>query len=152
MSKKKKKNKKKHQKDLYAVDIFGGTEIKSKKDLSKQFKEIIKDIESYQIALYEADKKSNRKERRKINKKQKEFYTDMEAIKCRKNMAKDWEKSGFLDKVADLLNQVSPVVKTVAKLVAVLIITFLSLDFIKSNISPSTLEKIAKVFDVAMSV
>lgn len=151
MSKKKKKHKKK-QKDFYQNSIFDVSAGKSKKDLNKDFKRTLKDIESMQISLYEADKKQNRKERKKINKKEAEFYTNMNSIKCRKKMAKKWEKEGFLDYIIELLHQISPLVQILAKAVCILILSFLSIDAIKSAISPDTLKKIAKVYDVAMAL
>lgn len=148
----KKKHKKKHQKGDYKNGIFDVSAGKSKKDLNKDFKRTLKDIEEMQISLYEADKKQNRKERKKINKKEAEFYTGMSSIKCRKKIAKKWEKRGFLDYVIELLHQISPLVQILAKAVCVLIISFLSVDAIKLAISPNTLNKLAKLFDIAISV
>lgn len=148
---KKKKKKKKHG-HRYEMDLFEVAKTSSKKSLSRDFEDALDEIEAYRIQLYEADKKRRKKERRKINKKEGEFYTDMESLKCRKNMARTWEKNGFLDRLIGLLQQVSPIVKSLAKIVMIFIITFLSLDIIKEKINPRTLEKLSRVFNIAMSV
>ena len=67
-------------------------------------------------------------------------------------MAKRWEEKGFLDHMIDLLREVSPFIQLLAKALAGLIITFLSIDGIKKVIKPKTLRKITKVFDIAMSI
>ena len=147
MGKKKKKNREivygSRNKDL---------KDKSKKEINAEFKHVLNEIESMQIALCEADKKANRKNRKKINKKESEIYDNFQAIKCRKKMAKKWKKTGFLDNLIELLQMVAPLVKILAKAVAVLIISFLSIDAIKSTIGGGTLHKLTKVFDIAMSV
>lgn len=149
---KKKKKKNKHKYEYSGCDIFEMASGSSRKRLSREFDDALEEIEAYRIQLYEADKKRKKKERRKINKREGEFYTDMESLRCREKMAKTWQKNGFLDRIILLLQKVSPIVKTLAKLVMAFIITFLSLDVIKERIKPETLNKLAKVFNIAMSV
>ena len=124
----------------------------SKKSMNKKFNKAINDREEYRIQLFEADKRQRKKERRKINKHEAEFYTDMEGLKCRKKMAKEWEETGFLDRIIRLLQQISPLVATLAKIVGFLIISFLSIDTIKATIKPRTLNKLNNIYDIAMSI
>lgn len=152
---KKKKHKKKHNNDSKYINSLNGileSSSKSKKDLQKEFKHALKDIERMQIELFEADKKQNRKNKKKINKKEKEFYTSMSSLKTRKKMCKEWEETGFLDKMFELLKEAAPIIKIIAKALCVLLITFLSVDAIKAKISPEALAKITKVFDFAMCI
>lgn len=146
MSKKKKKKNK--ELDMFEVNYSN----KSKKKLNKEFKKTIKEIESMRIQLYEADKKSKKKKKKKINKEEAEFYTDMQAIKCRKKMAKKWEKTGFLDHLLELFEESIPIVRSLAKVVASLIVAFLSIEAVKKKISPKTLSKLAKIFDIAVAI
>lgn len=146
--KKKKKNKQKNKID----DVMFMAQTHDKQKLGKDFRKALDEIESYRIRLAEADKKASIKERRKINKASAEFYTDMESIKCRAKMAKEWEKTGFLDRSIKLLEQTAPIIKLIAKLIMALVITFLSIDAVKSRIKPETVNKISKVFHLAMSV
>ena len=67
-------------------------------------------------------------------------------------MAKEWEKTGFLDRTIGLLQEAAPIIKTIAKLVMALVIAFLSIDAIKSKIKPETVDKLSTVFHLAMSV
>ena len=146
--KKKKKNKQKNKID----DVMFMAQTHDKQKLGKDFRKALDEIESYRIRLAEADKKASIKERRKINKASAEFYTDMESIKCRAKMAKEWEKTGFLDRSIKLLEQTAPIIKLIAKLIMAFVITFLSIDAVKSRIKPETVNKISKVFHLAMSV
>lgn len=148
MGKKKKKNKKKK----YYQNLIADTQSDDKKKLDKDFRKALTEIESYRIRLAEADKKASLKERRNINKRTEEFYTGMESIKARSKMAKEWEKTGFLDRTIMMLEQVAPIIKTLAKLVMGLVITFLSIDAIKTKIKPETVDKLSKIFHLAMSV
>ena len=150
-SKKKKKKQKKNQYDYQSI-LFNLAENSSKRRLRKDFDSAINEIEEYRFTLQEIDKLQDKKKRKEINKKQRDFYTQMEAIKERKKMAKKWEKNGFLDRMAKVLTGVIPAVKTIAKLVMVLIISFLSIDAIKGFISPETLDKLTTVFHLAMAV
>lgn len=144
MSKKKKNKKKKNN--------IGDYQSMSKKKLDKKLKKAIKEIEISQIKIMEADKKANKKERKKINKKEKEFFTDMEGLKVRKKIAKDWEENGFLDLLLRLFKEVIPQIKMIAKMVCKLILSFLALESIKTKIKPKTLKKIITVFDIALSL
>ena len=148
MGKKKKKNKKKK----YYQNLIADTQRDDKKKLDKDLRKALSEIDSYRIRLAEADKKASLKERRNINKRTEEFYTGMESIKARSKMAKEWEKTGFLDRTIMMFEQVAPIIKTLAKLVMGLVIAFLSIDAIKTKIKPETVDKLSKIFHLAMSV
>lgn len=147
----KKKHKKKSH-DQYS-EIFEGINKKSKKKLDKEFRKALEEIEDMRIEMYESDKKKKkRSERKKINKEEAVFYTNMDSIKCRKKIAKKWEKDGFMDHMVDLLREVSPFVQLLAKALASLITLFLAIPFIKQHITPGILSKITMVFDIVMAV
>lgn len=151
MSKKKKKHKAKHH-NPYS-DMLQSVNHKSKKKIDKEFKKALKEIEDMRISMYEADKKhANRKTRKKINKEEAVFYTNMDSIKCRKKITKKWEKEGFLEKMISLLQEVSPFVQLLARALASLITMFLSTPFIKEHISTSMIDKITIVYDIAMAM
>lgn len=145
MAKKKKKKKK------YESSTFDFSSC-SNKDLKKKFNKALQEIEDSRMAIYEADKKARKKERKKINKKQYDFYTSMDGIKARRKISKKWEKEGFLDSLLGIFQNAAPFIKILAKAVSCLIVLFLSIDCIKTSISPSFLRKLANVFDVASSM
>lgn len=152
MGKKKKKHQKHHN---YNSGVFLMEDVmyKSKKKLNKEFKKALKDIEETRLQMYEADKKSsNRKDKKKINKAEAEFYTNMDSIKCRKNIAKKWEKDGFMDHMVHLLKEVSPFVQLLARALASLITLFLSIPLIKEHISPRMVSSLSTVFDLALAM
>lgn len=145
---------KKHKKHKSGQsDILLNVNSKSKKKLNKDFKKALDEIESYRVQMYEADKKSaKRADRKKINKEEATFFINMDSIKCRKKISKKWEKSGFMDHLISLLNEVSPFVQLLAKALASLITLFLSIPFVKEHISPSMVSKLTTVFDLAMAM
>lgn len=144
---------KKRKNKSYYSDILDTVNHKSKKKIDKEFRKALDEIEDMRIRMYESDKKtSSRKDRRKINKEEAVFFTSMDSIKTRKKISKKWEKDGFMDRMIYLLQQVSPFVQLLAKALASLITLFLSIPFIKENISPGVLSKITTVFDIAMAM
>lgn len=151
MAKKKKKKQKKDQRDYQKV-LFNIGEDTSKKTLRKDFSSALNEIQEYRFTLYEIDKLNDKKKRKEINKKQRDFYTQMESIKARKKMMKKWERDGFLDRLMDTLSVVVPAVRKVAKAVMFLILSFMSIDAIKRFISPETLDKLANVYSLAMAI
>lgn len=147
----KKKNKKKD--DYSHSDIFGNVSKKSKKKINKEFQKALDEIQDMRIQMYEADKISaGRKKKKKINKEEVTFYTNMDSIKCRKKISKKWEKEGFMDQMIILLKEISPFVQLLARALASLITMFLSIPFIKQNISTNLLSKITTVFDIAIAM
>lgn len=150
MSKKKKKKNKVNQVEM--TRDYLNLKSRSKKQLRKEFNDAIDDIESYRIQLFEADKRANKHEKRRINKQEKEFYTSMESIKCRQKMAKKWRKTGFLETIISLLQTISPYIKLLAKGVCILITAFLNIESVAAYISPETISKLSKAFDIASCI
>lgn len=152
---KKKKKKNKMERDEECFNLEGSllnVSKESRKSLNKRMNNAISEIQDMQLTLYEVDKRANRKKRKSINKKEKKFLEETEALKARQKMAKNWEKTGFLDNMMNLLNNVVPIVKTLAKMLAALIIAFLSIESIQNKISPNTLNKVTRLFNFAMMV
>lgn len=149
-----KKHKKKHaiSRQEQLENLYRFTGEKSKKDLNKEFNKAIREIEYMQMQIFEADKRDKKKSKRAINKRERDFYTEVNGIRCRKNIAKKWNKSGFLDWIIELLKETSPLIKTIARLLATLIISFLSIESIKKIISPALLNKLAIIFDIVQAI
>ena len=127
-------------------------ETKSKKDLNKDFKRILKDIESSQYCMFESDKLNKKGNKKKINKKEYEFYTGMNSVKSKNKEGKAWKKEGIVDRIVDFVRFIAPLVKTGAKVVMVAILSLLSIDKIQQVITPETLDKLMTIFNIAMAV
>lgn len=144
---------KKKRKKLRNSLLYAG--LSSKKSINKDFNGILDEIEASKMMLYEQDKydhKYNRKYRKNINEEERKLHDDMDAVRRRKRLAKRWEKNGFLDAVMEVFAEVVPIVRTIARLVVTLMVRFLSIKSIKTNISPKTLDKICAVYNVAMAL
>jgi hypothetical protein len=141
MSKKKKKKKDKKKKGIFhEVD----------KSLSSSYESILDEIEEMQMRLDKADRKAKKKQE-KMNKGV-QFYTNEKAIRARKKMVDDWDKTDFLGRLETTLKQISPIISIIARLVVALILAFLSIDAIKETISPKTLRTLDKIYSMSMSM
>lgn len=147
-----KKSKKRNKKNLSYSELMEVYKDVTPTDLNKRMKKTIKEIEDYQMRLYESDKRNRKKSRRKINQEEASYYKEMEAIRTRKKLCNKWENSGFLENILAQLQQMVPMVKLLAKAVASLILTFLSFDAIRSIIKPGTLNLLTTIFDIAVAM
>ena len=123
-----------------------------KKSLDKSFDAVLEEIEMTRMQLYEVDKRTNRKSRRKINGKEREFYYSMKSVEERKKISKKWIKTGFLDTLMEVLTLVVPIVKLIAIKVAELINIFLRSKSAKEVLPASFISKLVKVHDIALCV
>lgn len=123
-----------------------------KKSLDKSFDCVLEEIEMTRMQLYEVDKRTNRKSRRKINGKEREFYYSMRSVEERKKISKKWMKTGFLDTLMEVLTLVVPIVKLIAIKVAELINIFLRSRSAKEVLPASFISKLVKVHDIALCV
>ena len=123
-----------------------------KKSLDKSFDAVLEEIEMTRMQLYEVDKRTNRKSRRKINGKEREFYYSMKSVEERKKISKKWMKTGFLDTLMEVLTLVVPIVKLIAIKVAELINIFLRSRSAKEVLPASFISKLVKVHDIALCV
>lgn len=131
---------------------FDYTSPMYKKSLDKSFDGVLEEIEMTRMQLYEVDKRTNRKSRRKINGKEREFYYSMRSVEERKKISKKWMKTGFLDTLMEVLTLVVPIVKVIAVKVAELINIFLRSKTAKETLPASFISKLVKVHDFALCV
>lgn len=147
MSKKKKKGKNKKE-GLQSISIL--KEVDHSLDYS--YKNLLEEIQDYQMEIYIADKKARKKERKKLEKDPYYFATNKERIKQRKKVIKKMESDNFFDRVERLLHEIAPIVIIISRLVASLILSILSLDVVKRRINPRTLGKMKTVYELATSI
>jgi hypothetical protein len=142
MSNKKHKNKhKKTENDLlYSVDYM----------LDNNYVDVMNEIEMYQAEIKRADKKAKKKAMKKFNKKG--FYPYEYQVHAREHVIQEMSDSSFMDRIINALNQMTPVVLILSRLVAALIVSILNLSIIRSKISKKTLRKLENVYNIAMSL
>ena len=138
---------------------FYGEERKKKKNkvnykytLDKSFDGVLREIEMTRMQLYEVDKRTHRKSRRKINGKEREFYYSMKSIQERQKISRKWMDTGFLDYVMEILALVVPIVKVIAIKIAELINIFMRSSSVKEVLPTSFINKLVKVHDIALCV
>ena len=141
----KKKKKKKNTSVLHEVD----------NTLSKTYNDLMDDIHRMQAQLAIADTKAKKK-LHKYNKKHPGnanlYNNDSFRAHVRNEIIKDMNKTNFLDRAYRALQDLAPIVIIMARLIASLILSILSMDIVKVHIKPATLEKMTRVYNTAMAV
>lgn len=119
--------------------------------LSSQYKEIIGDIEEIQYQIQKADKKKAKKAKKKMKKGKIGFY-ETRSSRARINAAKRITSDQIIGTVISIFQDLKPLAILLARLVAAIICAILSLDIVKSKISPSILEKMKMLYNACMGV
>ena len=127
------------------------------KTINGTYENLREEIEEMQLQLHiaeeEAKKRAKKAAKRKKGRKAKDFYdADDVRKKVRREMVEKIEGNNFLDRAMAFLKDISPIFVTIARLIASLILCILSIDIVKVNIKPETLDKMTKVYEKAMSV
>lgn len=139
MSKKKKKQKK--EKLLYEVD----------NSLNAQYMGLKDEIEYLQMEWDRTRAKCKKKAKKKM-KKNGGFYPYEYELKERKKLIKKMEDSNLFSRTESCLEDLRPICLIIARLIAALIVAILSIDAIKLYLKPETMEKMTRVYELAMSV
>lgn len=140
MSKKKKKKQKK-EKLLYEVD----------NSLNAQYMGLKDEIEYLQMEWDRTRAKCKKKAKKKM-KKNGGFYPYEYEMKERKKLIKKMEDSNLFSRTESCLEDLRPICLIIARLIAALIVAILSIDAIKLYLKPETMEKMTRVYELAMSV
>ena len=140
MSKKKKKKQKK-EKLLYEVD----------NSLNAQYMGLKDEIEYLQMEWDRTRAKCKKKAKKKM-KKNGGFYPYEYEMKERKKLIKKMEDSNLFSRTESCLEDLRPICLIIARLIAALIVAILSIDAIKLYLKPETIEKMTRVYELAMSV
>lgn len=147
MGKKKNKNKKKQNKSINLLKSID-------KSIDKTYTSLIEEIEDYQRRLNKSDKSIIKNQKKKLRKEMGviPYYTCKERVKVREKMIKDMEKTKLLERVEKSFDNLIPIVSIIARLIAVLIVSILSIEPIRCLIKPKTLDRMTTVYKVAMSI
>lgn len=141
-------NKKKKHKQKKSISLLNEMD----RSISKTYDSLIDEIEDLQIQLNIADQKAMKKAKKKMKKDPNYFKTSKERFEARKKVLAEMEQSSFLDKAENLLKDLAPIIVVIARLIATLIVSILSLDCVKTHINENTLSKMNRVYKIAMSI
>lgn len=123
------------------------------KSLNGTYDDLMKEIEDMQLRLNFADQKA-RKKAKKMSKRKSKNPVDLENLRkeARMEVIGKMESNNFLDRVMNILNDISPIIVVIGRLIASLILAILSLDCVKINIKPKTLETMKAVYNKAIAI
>ena len=147
-----KKKKKKAVRKMVTIDRFLEDDSLSRKKINKKFKKAVKKYEEEHVLEFEKRKKKDKRHRRKINKEAKKFYYECEDIQDRVKQTKKYEKKGFFEQALGVIGEVIPMIKSLAKMVALAITGIVSTPFVRNRMSTKTLDRVASVYNVAASI
>lgn len=149
--------KKKKQYDVSEVIHTSAPDVDE--NLDQTYDELVKEIKTLRLKLAIVDNRAKKKLKKKKHKGKYKNHKDMSPysnegfrIYMRQQIVKDMESSNLVDRVERFLKQIAPVVVIVARLFASLIVAILSIDAVKLNITPETLQKMDGAYKLAMSI
>lgn len=121
------------------------------KSINKSYDGIIEEISMYQSMLKTYDKKALKKARKRSSIRKGITY-DMLRREGRINILRDIEDSNILARIQNIFNDLVPVVILIARLVASLILSILSIPAVKVHISEGTLTLLTSIYQKAMEI
>ena len=140
----KKKQKKKDKKKSTIISMVDSS-LNSKKDtIIKEIEDLQNSLSQVDIALYKKGKKKNNPKWTKAVEEKKRAI--------RVEIVKKMEGSNLLDRIISIITSVAPIVVLVARLIAALILSILSIPSVKVMIKPKTLKTLNMVYDKAMKI
>ena len=124
------------------------------KQLDHTYDSLMEEIQDMQCKLMIADQKAKKKARKKKNKSGKGYEYDYNKLRreARREVVGQMEGNNFLDRAIKFMEDITPVVISISRLIAALIVCILQIDGIKACISPETLKKLQNVYNKAMSI
>lgn len=150
MSQKKKSKNKKKKTSQKGISILKEVD----KTLNGTYDDLMEEIEDMQLQLYLADQKARKKIKKKYkgDKSNREHQYITEQRKVREEVVNKMMGNNFLERIQKVLNDIAPIIIVIARLVATLILSILSLDIVKVHIKPEYLKKMNFVYEKAMSI
>lgn len=121
------------------------------KSINKSYDDIIEEISMYQSMLKTYDRKALKKARKRSSIRKGITY-DMLRREGRMNILRDIEDSNILARIQNIFNDLVPVVILIARLVASLILSILSIPAVKVHISEGTLTLLTSIYQKAMEI
>lgn len=136
------------------------TKLKKKKRFLEAYDEmmndtydgIISEIQDMQIIIAREDRKIQKRAKKAAKKGKGYFNVNAEKKKVRHRVIGRMEETNWLQRIFEILQEIAPIIILIARLVSALILSILSIDEVKVNISKDTLGFLNKVYTKAMAV
>lgn len=124
------------------------------KTLNGTYEDLMEEIQDMQLQLALADQKARKKAKKKYKKDRsnREHQYISEQRKVREEVVQKMMGNSFLERVEKVFKDIAPIIVVIARLVASLILSILSLDIVKVHIKPEYLEKMNSVYTKAMAI
>ena len=120
--------------------------------MNDTYDDLLEEIQDMQMIIASEDRKIA-KRAKKAAKKGKGYYNvNLEKRKVRQHVIGKMEETNWLDRIIQILKDIAPIIVVIARLVASLILSVLSVDEVKVNISKETLSKLNNIYSKAMVI
>lgn len=143
----KKKKKKKHSGSADEEFL-----INIDQSLDRKYLDLIEEIQFMQADLRREERKVKKKQTKKLKKGGQFYSTKLTEFQVRQHIIHQMEGTNFIERVCGVLQDLVPICAVIGKLVMSLIVSILSVNAIKYNIKPETLNGMHKVYNIARSV
>ena len=120
--------------------------------MNDTYDDLLEEIQDMQMIIASEDRKIA-KRAKKAAKKGKGYYNvNLEKRKVRQHVIGKMEETNWLDRIIQILKDIAPIIVVIARLVASLILSVLSVDEVTVNISKETLSKLNNIYSKAMVI
>lgn len=143
-NRKKKKSKKQNER-IHALQQYDDY-------MNQTYDDLLEEIQDMQLIIAMEDRKIQKKAKKAAKKGKKYYNINEEKRKVRQQVLGKMEETNWLQRIYNTLEEVAPLIVVIARLVAALILSILSIDGIKTRIDKPTLEILNKVYSKAMVV
>jgi len=116
-----------------------------------QYMSLENEIADMQLRIYQADKITKRKQRRAKLQNKLFLLSNSESVRIRNEIVSNMEKKCWIQRVIDFIKDIFPIVKIIGSLVGALLTAILSIDFVKSKISPNMLNGMNQLMRLCVS-
>ena len=122
-------------------------------NLNMKYSDLMREIDSMQKYLNKIDKKAKKRAKKKAkgdyNLYKSLYKNDISRAKARRKVIED---KTFFDNLETTVKQIEPAAKIISRVIAGLIVTILSINFVQLNISPEQLNALDKLYTISMKV
>lgn len=120
--------------------------------MNDTYDDLLEEIQDMQMIIASEDRKIAKKAKKAAKKGKGYYNVNQEKRKVRQHVIGKMESTNWMARIMQILKDIAPIITIIARLVASLILSILSVDEVKVNISKATLAKLNNIYSKAMVI
>ena len=120
--------------------------------MNDTYDDLLEEIQDMQMIIASEDRKIAKKAKKAAKKGKGYYNVNQEKRKVRQHVIGKMESTNWMTRIMQILKDIAPIITIIARLVASLILSILSVDEVKVNISKATLAKLNNIYSKAMVI